>query len=216
MEQNKLQEARAMAEEASVRLAPLSDKFPEAYRELSINCENTLANILNLLKAYPEAVEHYKKAIDLSKALPPSRNRNYISGVLLGNYGAVQMYCKNYNAAESAYKESLSFFEHMTDANPESVRPNVAMQQFNLGALYRLFLQNFENAEKYLLLSIDNYQSLNDAHPRAYEKELVESLAGLALLYARNNMIEKANNYYYRACNILPNNNRYYSILHGQ
>ncbi len=207
MEQNKLQEARAMAEEASVRLAPLSDKFPEAYRELSINCENTLANILNLLKAYPEAVEHYKKAIDLSKALPPSRNRNYISGVLLGNYGAVQMYCKNYNAAESAYKESLSFFEHMTDANPESVRPNVAMQQFNLGALYRLFLQNFENAEKYLLLSIDNYQSLNDAHPRAYEKELVESLAGLALLYARNNMIEKANNYYYRACNILPNNN---------
>ena len=207
MGQNKLQEARAMAEDAVAKLAPLAKKFPEAYRGMSINCENSLANILNLLKDYPEAVVHYEKAIDYANALPPSRNRDYISGVLLGNYGAVQMYCKKYNLAESAYKESLSFFEQMMDKNPESVRQNVAMQQFNLGALYRLFLQDFENAEKYLLLSIDNYQSLNDAHPGTYENGLVQSLAGLALLYARNNMIDKANNYYYRAYNILPDNN---------
>lgn len=207
MGQNKLQEARAVAEDAVAKLAPLTKKFPEAYRGLSINCENNLANVLNMLKNYPEAVIHYEKAIDDAKALPPSRNRNYISGVLLGNYGAVQMYCKKYSLAESAYKESLSFFEQMMDKNPESVRQNVAMQQFNLGALYRLFLEDFEKAEKYLLLSVDNYQSLNDAHPGTYNKGLVQSLAGLALLYARNNMIDKANNYYYRAYNILPDNN---------
>lgn len=206
MGQNKLQEARAMAEDAVAKLAPLAKKFPEAYRGLSINCENNLANALNLLKDYPTAVVHYKKAIDNAKVLPPSRNRNYISGVLLGNFGAVQMYCKKYSLAESAYKESLSFFEQMMDKNPESVRQNVAMQQFNLGALYRLFLQDFENAEKYLLLSIGNYQSLNDAHPGTYNEGLVQSLAGLALLYARNDMIDKANNYYYRAYNILPDN----------
>lgn len=207
MEQNKLLEARAVAEEALAKLAPLVQKFPEAYRGLSINCENSLANVLNLLKEYSEAVVHYEKAIDYSRALPPSRNKNYISGVLLGNYGAVQMYCENYGLAESAYKESLSFFEQMMDKNPESIRPNVAMQQFNLGALYRLFLQDFEKAEKYLLLSIDNYQILNDAHPGTYNEGLVQSLSGLSLLYARNNMMDKANNYYSRAFNILPENN---------
>lgn len=207
LEQNKLIEAQTMAENAINCLLPLFNRFPDAYRNQTIECENNLANVYNMMKHYDKAVEHYKFAIDNVRLLPPSRYADYVRGILLGNYGAAQLYCKKYDLAELAYKESLSIFEQMMDKNPESVRFNVAMQQFNLGAMYRLFLHDYDNAEKYLLLSMDNYQLLNQAHPGTYDEKLVQVLSGLSLLYTRKNMMEKAIDYYNRGYSILPDNN---------
>lgn len=201
MEQGKLSEAKAMAEDAILKINPLFNKYPNAYRTLAINCFNTIANIYNLLKEYQKAASYYKNAIDNANMLPPSKYAIYVKGVLLGNYGAVQVYCTNYGQAEKAYKESLEMLEQMQS---EANLPNIAMQQFNLGALYRLFLHDNNSAEHYLRLSIDNYQSLNNSHPNAYDKLLAQSLSSLSMLYSREGKVEAATKLYKQAFSILP------------
>lgn len=201
MEQGKLSEAKAMAEDAILKINPLFNKYPNAYRTLAINCYNTIANIYNLQKEYQEAASYYKNAIDNANMLPPSRNATYVKGVLLGNYGAVQVNCKNYSQGEKAYKESLGLLEQMQS---EANLPNIAMQQFNLGALYRLFLHDNNLAEHYLKLSIDNYKSLNDVHPNAYDKLLAQSLSALSMLYSREGKVEDATKLFKQAFTILP------------
>lgn len=204
MEQNKHKESQSLAEDAVIRMEPIYKMFPTAYRRIAISCYNTLANILNLQKEYATAVIYYQKAIENAEKLPPSNYAEYVTGVILGNYGAVQMYQHNYVESESAYKQSMNYFEKLNDSSNKAYLPDIARQQFNLGALYRLFLNNQDQAEHYLKLSVENYQELNRLHPNAYDMQLTQSLAGLSQLYSKLKRFGEASNLLVLASAISP------------
>src|ERR1017187_6369283 len=109
----------------------------------------------------------------------------------LNNLAALYSATQRMKEAEEAYREALSKYRELAQANPEAYRPYVATTLNNLANLYSA-TQRMEEAEEACREALSTYRELAQANPEAYLPDVAMTLNNLANLYSATQRMKEA------------------------
>ena len=118
---------------------------------------NGLGTVNLLLNKYTEALEEYKKAIDVYERSNHTRNVNYTGS--LQNIGIVYSMTGNYEKAEQYFLKSLKVNQEVMQADD----PKLALLYLNMGRFYQI-VRNDSKAIEYMKRAENTYISQNQSN----------------------------------------------------
>jgi tetratricopeptide (TPR) repeat protein len=119
----------------------------------------------------------------------------------LNNLAILYRATQRIKEAEEAYREALSIYRELAQANPEAYRPYVATTLNNLALLYS-DTQRMKQAEEAYHEALSTYRELAQATPEAYRPYVATTLNNLALLYSATQRMKQAEEAYREALSI--------------
>jgi tetratricopeptide (TPR) repeat protein len=116
----------------------------------------------------------------------------------LNNLAILYRATQRIKEAEEAYREALSIYRELAQANPEAYRPYVATTLNNLALLYS-DTQRMKEAEEAYREALSIRRELAQANPEAYLPDVAMTLNNLALLYSDTQRMKQAEEAYREA-----------------
>lgn len=148
----------------------------------------SLGNLKMLTREFPEAMEHYTRALAIDKALHDNGEHADIARDY-NNLGVVYVNLNKFQDARDCFQKSLDIHEKM---HPGKALVEIACRYRNL-ATVDLRLGEFESAKKWYLISLKKYEEIYSTQPHP---DVGDIYTGLAKLYYDTDNKKEAGEHY--------------------
>src|SRR5271157_6383535 len=141
---------------------------------------------------------HFSEAIGVYEVLRRTYTNAADVAMTLNNLAALYSATQRMKEAEEAYREALSTYRQLAQANPEAYLPYVAGTLNNLAILYSA-TQRMKEAEEAYREALSIRRQLAQANPEAYLPDVATTLNNLANLYSDTQRMKEAEEAYREA-----------------
>src|SRR5271157_6019076 len=141
---------------------------------------------------------HFSEAIGVYEVLRRTYTNAADVAMTLNNLAALYSATQRMKEAEEAYREALSTYRQLAQANPEAYLPYVAGTLNNLAILYSA-TQRMKEAEEAYREALSIRRQLAQANPEAYLPDVAGTLNNLAVLYRATQRMKEAEEAYREA-----------------
>jgi len=178
----KMLQAEAAYTEALSLYRQLEAQNPDAFLIYVATTLNNLGIYYSKNHKMPQAEAALTEALSIRRQLADRNPAAFLTDVAttLNNLGIYHGYNRKMPQAEAAYLDALSIYQHLATQNPDAFLPSVANTLNNLVLFY---LENPEEAEKYLKESLPITRMLAEQNPDAQNLELARTLIIGGLVY---------------------------------